>query len=234
MKRVMALAIVLAAGQAAAAYKCVDEHGATVVADVPPAGCATVPIYEISKSGNVLRKMDPTPTPEQLKARREDEARRKEQARAAAEQKRKDDALLSTYSSDREIDITRDRNIDPIRNRIAGARERIAEVEKREEAVAAELEFYSAGKARAKARGKGKDAGEHRAPPTLLAEQEHLRKEKATLLASIASAEKEIETVKARYDADKKRWIEVKSAANRLPATNVPAGTRASTPAPGR
>lgn len=230
MKRLMALAILLAAGHAAAAYKCVDERGSTLVGDVPPAGCANVPIYEISKNGTVLRKIDPTPTAEQLKARREEEAKRKEQERAAAEQKRKDDALLSTYSSDKEIDITRDRNIGPIRSRIASARERIAAVEKRQEQIDAELEFYSAGKAKAK----GKDAKANQAPPSLVAEQEHLRKEKAALLASIASSEKEIETVKARYDADKKRWIEVKSTANRLPPGNVPASTRAPTPAPGR
>ena len=114
MKKWIVLVLALHAPAAMAVYKCVDEQGRTLIGDVPPAGCAKVEMYEVSPSGTVLRKIDPTPTPEQLKLRLEEQVRRKEAERAAAEQRRKDLALLNTFDSEQEIDVARDRNIEPI------------------------------------------------------------------------------------------------------------------------
>jgi len=47
-------------------------------------------------------------------------------------------------------------------------------------------------------------------PQSLLAEQERAARERATLEKSIADAHKEIESVRARYDADRKRYAELK------------------------
>ena len=71
MRRTLGLLLVaLHAPLASAVYKCVDEQGHTLFGDVPPAACVKVPIYEVSKSGMVLRRIDPTPTPLQVEMRR--------------------------------------------------------------------------------------------------------------------------------------------------------------------
>ncbi len=52
MKILLILAM-LAAPAAHAAYKCKDERGITHIGDTPPAACANVVMYEITRSGTV-------------------------------------------------------------------------------------------------------------------------------------------------------------------------------------
>lgn len=204
-----ALLLALAAAPlgAGAAYKCVDEKGVTHIGDTPPAACATVMMYEVKPSGQVLRKIDPTPTPEQLRARQEEAERRKESDRLAFEQKRKDQALLATYTSEKEFDVIRDRNIAPLRSRIANIQDRVKAIEEREKKIAEEMEFYKAGKA--KASKTQSDAP----PPLLVAESERLAHEKKSLRDNIANQEADIQRITARFETDKKRWVELKNPA---------------------
>jgi len=57
----LAAASLLAAPIAGAAYKCVNEKGITLIGDTPPEGCEHVEMYEMSATGHVIRKIDPTP-----------------------------------------------------------------------------------------------------------------------------------------------------------------------------
>jgi hypothetical protein len=175
-------------------------------------------MYEISKTGRVLRQIDPTPTAEQAKARLEESERKKEIERVAGEQKRKDMALLNTYSTEREVDVARDRNIEPLRARITSAHERMRVVEKREKQVEEEMEFYKAGQAKGKGRD---DATPREAPPVLVAEAERIRKEKEALIKSVAVHEKEIEALRLKYESDKQRWLALKSGAVAKPIEYV-------------
>jgi chromosome segregation ATPase len=161
-------------------------------------------MFEITKAGHVLRKIDPSLTEAEVTAKRDEVLRRKESEKAAAEQKRKDDALLNTYASEREIDMTRDRNLEPINARIKVARERIAAVDKRVQDIEEEMEFYKAGKSKA--------AKTRETPQNLVHDLERVKKEKVALEKSIAGYEKEIENLRAKYDGDKKRWMALKAA----------------------
>ena len=115
MKRTLALLLIaLHAPLASAVFKCVDDKGHVLFGDTPPSACGNVPIYELSPSGNVLRRIDRTPTPQQEQLMREERERKQKEARVAAEQRRKDMALLNTYSSANEFDVARDRNIEPV------------------------------------------------------------------------------------------------------------------------
>jgi chromosome segregation ATPase len=196
-----ALAVIPAAQ---AAYKCTDEKGRTHVGDTPPPGCDRVIMYEVTRSGTVIRKIDPTPTEQEKQARIDEEARKKEAARAADEQRRKDLALLATYSSEKDFDVSRDRNIDPVQNRIKGAKERSEAVDKRIKELEEEMEFYKAGKSKAAA-GKTREA-----PPQLTTDLERAKKERAQLATNLASYDKEIDQIKVRYETDKKRWLDLK------------------------
>ncbi len=198
------LAALAVAPGANALYKCTDEKGKTHIGDTPPPQCDRVILYEVTKSGTVLRKIDPTPTEQEKQARIDDEARRKEAARAADEQRRKDLALLATYSSEKDFDVSRDRNIDPVQNRIKGAKERSEAVDKRIKELEEEMEFYKAGKSKAAA-GKTREA-----PAQLTSDLDRARKERAQLATNLASYDKEIEQIRVRYETDKNRWKELK------------------------
>ena len=196
--------LVAAATTAGATYKCVNEKGVTLIGDTPPEGCEHVDMYEMSPSGHVIRKIDPTPTPEQQKAYAESADKRRAAEKAAAEQKRKDQALLNTYSTEKEIDVARDRNIEPIKGRIKSAQGRIEAVDKRLKQIDEEMEFYKAGKS------KKKDDKPSGPPAGLVADRERVQKERDGLVASIDQSEKEIQSVKERYEADKQRFNELK------------------------
>ncbi len=201
MKKLCLLMVVLFAPAAGATFKCVDEKGVTRIGDTPPAECGNVIMYETSPSGTVLRKIDPTPTPEQLKAKEEEFERAKTAIKNQAEQKRKDTALLNTFSAEREFDVVRDRQIEPITGRIRSAQERIKAVEKRQKELEEEMEFYKAGKSKTRTL----------APPAqLAADLERVTKEQVTLKKNIANYEREIEELRAKFEVDKKRWLDLK------------------------
>ena len=135
MKRLLVVVAASCVSIAGAAYKCVDTKGITHVGDTPPPGCAAVMMYEVTPAGKVLREIEPTLTPEQAKVRALENERKKAADAVAAEQKRKDIALLSTYASEKEFDVARDRNIEPLRGRIATSKDRIKAVEKRQKEI---------------------------------------------------------------------------------------------------
>jgi hypothetical protein len=204
MRRILVLLAVAFAAPAGASYKCVDTKGVTHIGDTPPDACANVVMYEMSASGAVLRKIDPTPTPEQVKAILEERERKKDSDRAAADQKRKDTALLASFSGEQEFDVVRDRNIEPLTGRIKSNDERIRAVDKRIKELEDEMEFYKAGKS-------GKSGKSSEPPPVLIEVMARTRTEKATLEKANVGYVKEIEDIKAKFDADKKRWVSLKA-----------------------
>ena len=228
MKRAIFLATALLyVPLAGAVYKCVDEKGLTRIGDTPPDQCANVVMYEVTTTGKVLRKIDPTPSADSLKQVREEEARKREADKQAAMQKRKDEALLNTYANEKEFDVARDRNIDPIRGRIRAAHERLKVIDARQAKITEEMEFYQSGK---KKSSKKETDGP---PPMLVAERESLDKEKGSITSQIERQEKEIEDLKARYDADRKRWVALKSGTSAA-AAQAKADAAPGTPQAGR
>jgi len=202
MKKTALIVALLFVPAAHAAFKCVDERGVTHIGDTPPAGCANVVMFETSPSGHVLRRIEPTPTAEQVRAREEEQRRKMQADKLAGEQRRKDVALLASFASEQEFDTARDRNIEPLASRIRTAQERMKAVDQRLVKIDEEMEFYKAGKKAAKK--------EVEVPHLLVAEQERLRNERQTLVASIAGYQKDIESQRTRFDTDKKRWLELK------------------------
>ncbi len=203
---IIVAAALLYAPLAGAVYKCVDEKGITRIGETPPDECAKVVMYEVKPSGQVIRRIDPTPTPEQLQQMREDSERKRAADKVANEQKRKDSALLNSYSNEREFDVARDRNIEPIRGRIRASEDRLKAIDAREKKIAEDMEFYKSGKKKnAKAGAKADEP-----PPMMVAEQEKLAKERESIHAPMAAQEKEIEELKVRYESDRKRWLVLK------------------------
>lgn len=200
--RKLLLVVLLAAPGVEAAYKCTDKSGRTHIGDTPPVQCADVVMYETSASGMVLRKIDPTPSAEEVKARMAAEEKKKVDDIAAFEQRRKDLALLATYTSERDFDVAAERNLDPIHMRIRSARERLAAVEKRQQVLEDEMEFYKAGKSKA---AKNKSA-----PQQLVTDLDRVKAEHGVLLVSLKSYDKEVADTRAKYDTDKQRWRDLK------------------------
>ena len=218
MKRLIAVIAAAWIPVAGAAFKCTDAKGITHIGDTPPPGCKEVMMYEVTSTGKVLREIEPTLTPEQAKVRAAELEKKKAADAAAAEQKRKDLALLSTYATEKEFDVARDRNIEPLKGRIASTQDRIKAVDDRTKKIQEEMEFYKAGKA--------KKGGEM--PANLSDDLKRAQAERTALAGSITGYEKEIEEIKVKFDQDKKRWVDLKNAksAGTTP-TSAPADPKA-------
>ena len=82
-------------------YKCVDARGKVYYTQVPPPECLGRDTQELDKSGTPMRKSQ-TPaalTPAQQKAREAELKKKLEAEERAKEERRKNTALLNTYSS---------------------------------------------------------------------------------------------------------------------------------------
>jgi hypothetical protein len=220
-KLCLLIALALAAPAAHAAFKCTDEKGRTHVGDTPPPGCANVMMYEVTKAGTVIRKIDPSLTEEQVKARADAEEKARIAEKAAAEQRRKDQALLATFANEKEFDTARDRNIEPLKARITQSEERAKEIDKRIKVVKEEMEFYTAGKK------KSDKAGKYDPAAGMKSELERLAEEKAQILKSVEGYKKEIVEIGTKFDGDKRRWLALKKGGGKVagerPATEAKA-----------
>ena len=115
MRTLVCILFACAVSSAWASFKCVDANGATHIGDAPPPACANVIMYEIGPSGAVVRRIEPTGN---AAAGAASAASAHEAEKAAAAAKRRDRALLDSYTSAQEIDRARDRNVEMLRARI--------------------------------------------------------------------------------------------------------------------
>ena len=203
MKILAIIAVIAVSPAFGATFKCTDEKGVTHYGDTMPPQCAKTPVLEVQQSGTTVKKYDAQLTPEQIKAKQETDKLKADQAKAAAETARKDLALLNTYSSERDFELAKQRNIEPIEARIKSAQDRLVTVDKRLKQLNDEMEFYTS--------GKSKSAKERKPPIQLVTDVERTTNEKATLIASIQRYEKEIEQVKTRYKTDRVRWMQLRT-----------------------
>ena len=213
-----------------ATFKCVDDRGVTHYGDVMPWQCAKTPVNEVSRSGSVVRRYEAPLTPEQIAARNAQALKDKEAKRLADEQKIKDAALLASYSSERDFDISRDRELLQLETRLTNQKNRIADltasVQKRKD----DLEFYKSGRVKKVTRIDPKNPPKPiEAPPELVAALARAEQERAAIDVQIASSEAERKIVTDRYETEKARWAKLKYGANAT--INKPTvGTTASAP----
>ena len=187
---VVAAFALLAPGAQAATYKWVDDKGVVHYTDKIPPEAMNKGNVELDKNAVPIRKTDPPLTIEQRRARMEEEARLQQLAKERELVDRRDRALLATYTMESEIDLARKRALTTIDAQVQSSLSYSATLGKRR----AELDKRVAELA-------GKPV-----PPVLERELANIDAELAKQNALVAAKQKEIVVVNARYDADKKRW----------------------------
>lgn len=189
----LAAALLLAAGTAQAAmYRWVDGNGRVHYSDTPPTTYQKSGGVEMSKQGNVVKRT-------QSEAERKAEAERQaEQKRIRAERDKQaqlDRALLSTYTTEAEIDLARDRALEHHKLAIKGA-------EIRGKAVEANL-------AELKTRIANIEKAGRPVSPGLMEQLDQATKENLELKRTILNNEEAMTQVRERYAADKARFREL-------------------------
>lgn len=174
---------------AAARITCCEVDGKRTCGDPAPAQCVTRAKTVFSKGG-VAKEVEAPLTAEQVAARDAEAARKKEEEKKAAEQARKDRALLDSYTSEKEIDAARDRSIADIEKNAEQAENRLETALAKKATLEQEREFY-----------------QKKPLPALLKKQtEDNEREIATQQQALAQKDVEIAATRERYAADKQRY----------------------------
>lgn len=173
-------------------YCCTGDDGRRVCGDILPAQCQTRAYREVSHSGAV-KEMGPPLTPEQRAQRDAEALRKKELEKAAAEQQRRNQALLGSYGSERDIDIKRDKMLAEIEKSRQIAQERYDEALQRKSRLAQEAEFYL----------------KKPMPPQLAGQLKENEDELAAQKAILGARQQEMDTVRNRFEDEKRRYREL-------------------------
>jgi hypothetical protein len=146
--RIVVVGVLLALAAASASaqqrmFKCKDDKGRTYYTQTPPTECLGKEVDELSKQGMMVKKREAAMTPEQIAAREAEERRKKDEELAAKEERRKNQALLNTYSSQKDIEDSRQRALKQAEQTAKDIDKRIAEAQKHAKELEAEKEFYA-------------------------------------------------------------------------------------------
>jgi len=175
-------------------YKWVDDKGVTHYGETIPPEYAHRDREELNKAGRVVEKKEVL-TPEERHAKELEDIRKREDEEAALEQKRRDKALLNTYSGVKEIDLARVRNLQQVEARLNSISSQLKMADDKLIGLQKEADGYTK---------TGK-----KTPASL---QEDLQESQARLTKLQQDLEKsraEKAAVEARYDADKARYREL-------------------------
>jgi hypothetical protein len=174
----------------AATYKWTDDKGVVHYTDKIPAEIVNKGSVELNKQGITVKRVDPALTPEQRRARAAEEERDRQAARERELVDRRDRALLSTYTTESEIDLARNRALGTIEAQVQSSTAYSALLQKRK----TELDARRV------------SLGDKAVPVVLERELTNINDELHKQTELIAAKQKEIFVV----NADKQRWAELR------------------------
>ena len=204
----------LALAQAPSTYRCVGKDGKKYYGSTIPLQCAGMPIEQLSPQGTVIRRIDAQGDEAARVAKEAEAAKKREEDAIAREQGRRNRALLATYTSEKDIEEARARALAENDKAVKEVETRIADIKKRQAGYDKEMEFFqetpkAADKA---AKGKPADTKPHTAPkppPKLLEDIKAAQTELATQQNALETRKKEANQINAKYDEDKRRFLEL-------------------------
>jgi hypothetical protein len=192
--RLIAIAAVLAAvplASEAQTYRCIAKDGKRYYGSIIPAECQGRAVELLSAQGVVVRRSDPDGAEKERLAKEASEARLRQEESAARETARRNQALLATYASEKDIDEARARALAENSKATALVESRLDSLRNQRAGYEKDLESY---------KGKGE-------APAIL--RENLKVLEADLEAQqqlLELKKREFEAINARYDDDKKRF----------------------------
>jgi Domain of unknown function (DUF4124) len=192
-----AAALSLAPAAFATTYKWVDDQGIVHYSDKIPPEAVNKGSVELNKQGIPVHRIDPALTPEQRRAREVEDERARQAAKIREDMLRKDRALLQSYTTEGEIDLAKKRALGTLDTQVQSAQAFIVTLGKRKQEITSRIAGL----------------GDKPVPAAMETELNNVNDELVKQEDLIASKRKDGATIAARYDADKKRWQELRTAA---------------------
>ncbi|WP_407279038.1 hypothetical protein U5817_23630 [Aromatoleum evansii] len=191
------LGLTLANTAGAKVYCCEDASGRRQCGDVLPQACYGRAYREMGPQGTIKREVSAPLTADEIARRNAAEQQKKDDETRQAKQRRLDQALLETYASVEDLDRRRDKDVADIERSIEEARKRDKELRTKRQRFEKEAEFH-----------KGRDL-----PRDLAANLRSIDSELASQGKLIEDKTRELEATRARFEADRARYVELSSAA---------------------
>jgi hypothetical protein len=132
----------LAVGAQAETFKWIDAQGKVQYGDRIPPEAVNRGNVELSKQGVAKKVVEPALTPEQRRAMEERAEQLKAVQKAERDRQLQDNALVSSYTSENDIDVARRRNLALVGAAILSAEARIKALQRRAAVLEREKLFY--------------------------------------------------------------------------------------------
>ncbi|MBV5287629.1 MAG: DUF4124 domain-containing protein [Methyloversatilis discipulorum] len=191
----LVLALLHVPASEARVYCCKDARGQQVCGDVLPAACADRGYRELNSQGATVKQVE-APMTEAQRAKRDADAKKaRDEEMVRQEQRRRDTTLLNTYTSEREIDVARDRRIADIEELLSRLREQQQTLSERQKKLEKDAAVFTA---------KGK-----RVPSGIKDRLDTNGEDLRQIGENIAQKERDLVDTRKRFEEDRARFREI-------------------------
>ncbi len=197
-------------------FKWVDDKGITHYGDTIPPEYKDKANAELNKRGITVKRTDQALTAEQLRTRQEEEARAKGEEARLKEQRRRDQALLQTFTTEKDIDLKRDRDLQQVELSIANNQAVLKSAEKR--------------LTENRARGDALTKAGRQVPDGLKQDIENDDSEKDRLEGLVAQKRQEMDGIRVKYEEYKRRFLELQVGGRAAMDASVPSSAASMSP----
>lgn len=177
---------------AAKLYKWVDGQGVTHYGEVIPPEFSNNDRSELTPAGREINKREKL-TPEQEKAKAEELSKKRVEEEAALEQKRRDKALLNTFSNVGEIEASKVRNLQQIEGMLNSTTMQLKITQKKQQELQLEADAITA-------------AGK-KLHPSLRADMKDTQTRLSKLQQDIEKLKADKVSIETHFEADKARYL---------------------------
>ena len=175
-------------------YRCIGKDRKTYYGQTPPPHCTGMPVELLNSQGIVVKRIDPQADAEKKALKEAEDKKKREEDAIVKERQRRDKALLATYASEADVEAGRKRALQDNDKAVQEMDGRIAGLKKRQADLAKEMEFYK---------------GKNKPPADLERDAKSAEADLKTQEAQREQKKKQVESINAKYDEDKRRYIEL-------------------------
>lgn len=174
-------------------YRCTGKDGKKYYGSAIPPQCYGLPLELLNNRGLVVKRID-REGDERAKAEKAAAlAKQQEESAAAREETRRNRALLATYTSERDIEDQRARALQDNKKSMSEVESKIDALKKKRAGYEKELELYK----------------DKPAPANLTEDIKNVEIDLRAQEDLLAVKKKEVVSINARYDEDKRRYKEL-------------------------
>jgi hypothetical protein len=187
-------------------YRCTGVDGKKYYGQTLPHACLGRPLELINKQGIVVKRIDPEAEEKARIAKEAEAEKRREMDSTQRDALRRSQALLATYTSEKDIEDARARDLREHQKQVQEVEGRIEEIKKRQARFQKDLAVYQ-------------EAGKGDPPARLTEEVTNAEIDLKAQQGLLDAKKREAVSINARYNEDRRRYKEATSAKRSAPAS---------------